>query len=69
MPDAHGIPHARAPLLRSWRDLGSARLECVAGCSCPTLRLEHQWKHKSTQTALVSFEVRRGGAAEAGMAR
>lgn len=43
--------------VRSWRELGSARLECVGGCRCPTLRLEHKWKHKSTQTALVALEV------------
>lgn len=30
------------------------------------MRLEHQWKHKSTQTALVAFEVRGQGVVWAG---
>lgn len=42
---------------RSWQQLGTARVECVAGCSCEPATMDNHWQNKNTQNAMFALEV------------
>lgn len=41
----------------SWQPLGSARVECISGCTCNQTEMPHQWGHRNTQSALLLLQV------------
>ncbi len=49
---------------RSWQQLGTAKVECVAGCSCEPATLDNHWRNKNTQNAMFALEVGGGGGRE-----
>lgn len=55
-----GVARARVYLghICSWKEIGSATVECVAGCSCERASMRHKWEQPSTQTAMMPLEVR-----------
>ncbi|KAL4431189.1 hypothetical protein ABPG75_006445 [Micractinium tetrahymenae] len=45
--------------LRSYRGMGTARVECVSGCSCSATRLDGTWERKASLFTITRFHVTR----------
>ena len=43
--------------VRSWRGMGRARVQCMAGCTCSTQKLNGHWERKATLQDQLRLEV------------
>ena len=46
--------------LRSYEGMGTARIECVSGCSCVNATLDGTWSQRASVVSFTRFLVRRG---------
>jgi hypothetical protein len=59
-PDAGSTSHLYLGYLRSYRGMGLARVECVAGCTCAAGRVDGLWQQRVSLTQIHELKV--GGA-------
>ncbi|KAL4443895.1 hypothetical protein ABPG75_011632 [Micractinium tetrahymenae] len=54
---AAGLARVYLGHTRSWQQLGTASVECVAGCTCEAAAMDNHWGNKNTQNAMFPVEV------------
>ena len=52
--------------LRSYESMGTAKVECVAGCACAESRVDGTWERRATIMQMHEFQVGLGAEFQGG---
>jgi hypothetical protein len=54
----HAIAHISVMFLKSYENMGTAKVTCVLGCTCDPMVIDGHWTNKASQPGLQDLQVR-----------